>query len=137
MVTVEFLRVVTHKSLILFFLAWVRDIVMLTVLISNPRNVIIYVGKNTDFFGWIWKPRPSTRSFVSWILSRQSLHVSPANKKSSTYFTDEWPCYLRQEKGGFRIFVNTLMACRYPFSITSNWYAMPVLRNFGYFLCCS
>ena len=39
-----------------------------------------------------------------------------------------------KKKGGFRIFVNTLMASRYPFGITSNWYAMPVLSNLVLFI---
>ena len=48
-VGVEFLRVITHKVLILIFLALVRDIVVLAVFISNPKNVIICVGKNSCF----------------------------------------------------------------------------------------
>ena len=52
-VSVGLLRAATHKSLILFFLELVRDIVILAVFISNPRNATTCVGKNTDFFGGI------------------------------------------------------------------------------------
>ena len=112
--------------------------VILTVMVcesrTNPTYVRHCVGTNTDFPGWMVKPRPSSRRAVATTLFWQLSNDVPNNALSSMYAELTWPLARRCANAILSSFVNFLGPSPNPLGRDVNCHNFCPHLNLRYFL---